>query len=225
MAGPNTFDQSRARLRTEVSCVNVVLALLYNTYLVAPYPAIFCDATVAALPPRNEVLVPVAAGGHLFRIFRPPPNLQFPNTVALNAIGRRNTQMTANMSAKERRAQKSAKERKRAQKSSKWVQKIAKERKRAHPRKNCKQPGLGTPNYGPNKQIVRTGGFPASNFWAPGIGTRISLPCALASHDASLRGLSSASGGLVYFVSHRLFHTPMRCLSRSLMSILKMLRF
>ena len=39
-----------------------------------------------------------------------------------------------------KRAQKGAKERKREQKG-------AKERKRALPRKNCKQPGLGTPNY------------------------------------------------------------------------------
>ena len=54
-------------------------------------------------------------------------HLQFPNAVVLNAVVRRNTQM----SAKERK-RKSAKEHKRAQKG-------AKERKRALLRKNCKQ--------------------------------------------------------------------------------------
>ena len=54
-----------------------------------------------------------------------------PNAVALNAVGRRSTRIP----------QKSAKERKRAQRG-------ANERKRALPRKNCKQPGLKQPGLG-----------------------------------------------------------------------------
>ena len=65
--------------------------------------------------------------------------LRFPNAVVLNAVGRRNTQM----SAKERKC-KSAKQRKRAQKG-------AKECKRMLPRKNCKQPGLKQPGLGTPK--------------------------------------------------------------------------
>ena len=57
-------------------------------------------------------------------------NLKFPNAVVLNAVGHRNMPMCA-------------KERKRAQKSANArAQKGAKERKRALPRKNCKQPDL-----------------------------------------------------------------------------------
>ena len=60
-------------------------------------------------------------------------NLQFPNVVVLNAVGRRNTQMRAKWC-------------KWAQKSTNASpQKSAKGRKRALPRKNCKQPGLKQP--------------------------------------------------------------------------------
>ena len=67
----------------------------------------------------------------------------------VNAVGRRNTQMSAKdrkgsqMSAKERK-RKSAKERTR-------VQKNIRERKRALLRKNCPQPGLKQPGLGTPK--------------------------------------------------------------------------
>ena len=64
-------------------------------------------------------------------------SLQFPNAVVLNAVGRRNTQMSANA---HKRAQTQV--RKRGQKGK--TEPLS-ERKRALPRKNCKQPGSKEP--------------------------------------------------------------------------------
>ena len=76
-----------------------------------------------------------------------PRPLQFPNAVVLNAVGRRNTQIRA-------------KERKWAQKSANArAQKGAKERKRALLRKNYKQPGL--------KQPGLVGTPDGRKFWTP----------------------------------------------------------
>ena len=72
-------------------------------------------------------------------LIRTPPYLQFPNAVALNTVGCKNTQRSANASS----------------------QKSAKGRKRALLHKDCKQPGLkqtgfGTLNpnrYGPSSSV------------------------------------------------------------------------
>ena len=79
--------------------------------------------------------------------------LKLPKAIVLNVVACRNTQV----SAKERK-RKSAKERK--------CQKGANERKRALPRKYCKQPGLKQPGLGtPNNQdLTRKVGRPG---WPP----------------------------------------------------------
>ena len=88
------------------------------------------------LPPLTTNWTLVTSMLPLFNLL----NLQFPNALVLNAVGRRNTQMRA-------------KERKWAQKGANASpQKSAKGRKGRFRIKNCeqpglKQPGLGTPNW------------------------------------------------------------------------------
>ena len=82
---------------------------------------------------------------------------EFPNAVALNAVGRRSTQRAQMAQTQVRkRAQKGAKERKRVQKSAKGCKRA---QKGAKQRKICKQPCRFETNwFGNSKKLFKTRG-------------------------------------------------------------------